>query len=753
VPQNDRSEYDDTPLTLGQRIDFIRGFLHRRWVMVLSCLLIALPLGALYAFTSPKTYTASSIMMIETRKGPLEAQASASPLDAAWFETQLVDLRSLNVLSYVVKQLHLADDMVFLNSDHGLFDRIRAHFGWSDPSLKTENDRVGRAVAVLVAGLGAQRIGQSYMLKIDFRGSDPVLVAKIANAMVDAYIFDQTNAKYQSNRRADDWLQERLQNLRDQAAAAERAVVQFKAKNNIIVAGGTLINDKQLSELSSQLATAHARTNDLQARLARMDVVRQAYESAQPGASTDESISEAMSNTIIGQLRAKYLDLINREADWSARYGATHAAVVKIRNDIRDIRRSIADELGRIEETHKSELKIAKQRQAEVEKALADTIAQSQETSQAQVTLFSLEAQAKSYRSLYDNFLRQHTAAVQEETLPVTDARLVSSASVVQTGPNITKIWLLTIFAGGILGIGAGALREVLDRGFRTAEQVKSILNTDCLALVPRISGGGSRTRKLLPPRIAVVEPMDQSADRQSSSQRDVIWAAVAAPHSPYADAMRAIKFAIESGDQAGGKVVGLTSYLPAEGKSTVAAGIATLMAQSGRRTILIDCDVRNPSLSRALTPDATVGFLEVVTGAATVAQALRWDATTKMSFLPTILNAGQRNATEILASIEARGFIEALKSSFDQIIIDMAPLISTVDIRAISRIIDSYVMVVEWGTTKAEAVRYALENAPAVHARMIGAVLNKVDFMSLDRYQPYGYGHYYYGADSHPRH
>ena len=96
------------------------------------------------------------------------------------------------------------------------------------------------------------------MIKIDFAGRNPELAAKIANEMVNAYIFDQMNAKYQSSRRAGDWLQERLQNLRDQAAAAERAVVQFKAKNNIVSSGGTLINDKQLAEISDDLGKARA---------------------------------------------------------------------------------------------------------------------------------------------------------------------------------------------------------------------------------------------------------------------------------------------------------------------------------------------------------------------------------------------------------------------------------------------------------------------------------------------------------------
>jgi len=154
--------------------------------------------------------------------------------------------------------------------------------------------------------------------------------------MVNAYIFDQMNAKYQASRSAGDWLQERLQVLRDQAAAAERAVVQFKDKNNIVsTGGGTLMNEKELAEISAELGKARAQAANLQARVERMDVVRQTYQREfsrdQPGLAVDENFSEAMSNPIIGPLRAKYLDLINREADWAQRYGASHVSVVNLR--------------------------------------------------------------------------------------------------------------------------------------------------------------------------------------------------------------------------------------------------------------------------------------------------------------------------------------------------------------------------------------------------------------------------------------
>src|SRR6185295_4677778 len=275
-------------------------------------------------------------------------------------------------------------DPEFLRSDKGPLDRLLSR--WSFAAAKSEAERTNLAVALVANGIRAQRIGQSYMIRIDFSGRDPELATKIANEMVNAYIFDQLNAKYQASRSAGDWLQERLQNLRDQAATAERAVVQFKAKNNIVSAGGTLMSDQQLSDTSAALGKTRAQVANLQARLERMEAVRQSYQQEysrdQPGLVVGENFTEAMSSGIINGLRTKYLDLTNKEADFSARYGQNHISVQNLRQQIRDLRRSIADELGRIEETSKGELEIAQKGQRELEASMNSALSKTQDTNQ-----------------------------------------------------------------------------------------------------------------------------------------------------------------------------------------------------------------------------------------------------------------------------------------------------------------------------------------------------------------------------------
>lgn len=764
-------EFEPTP-TFAERLDFVAGFLRRRWLVILLSLLAVLPLGALYLYLTPKSYTASAVMMIETRGNSVKETMFGAAPDPAWIESQAGILMSAGVVGYVVKQLKLAENDKFLE-DHtllGFFDRLI----WGKSEPKSESERVAQAVGTVAGGLSVKRVGQSYMMRVDFEGRDSDLAVKVANTMIDGYVFDQLNAKYQANRRAGDWLQERLQALREQANTAERAVLEFKAKNNIVASEGRLMNEKELTEISSALAGARSKVADIQLRLSRIERVREVYQQERLSSSvTDESVTEEMNNPIINSLRSRYLELMNRFAEWSTKYSDTHVAVVNLRKQIVGIRSSIRDELGRIEETYKSEYEIARKREDELQKALAGLVSQSAQTNQAQVSLFSLEAAAKSYRRIYDSFLQQHTETVQQQSYPISDARQLSAAFITKTSPRAIPVSLITLLAGGMLGIGIGALRELLDRGFRTREQVRSVLEVECFALIPAIEDlrsarsiaswltrrGSNRYLQQRNPSAlwwkrdaelvrAVSDGRQLPSD--SSNVSVVMRSVIDAPASPLAEALRSIKLSVDLGNSPTAKnLIGVTSCLPGEGKSTVSAALATNMALEGARVLLIDCDIRNPSLSRALAPNARVGLVEVLKRNVAFSEAaLRYG---EMTFLPTVANSNIRNAMEVLTSPEAKAFFEALKGQYDYVVVDLSPLSAASDVRATTPFMSSYVLVIEWGSTKVDAVQYALNQAPEVHNNIIGTVLNKVDIEAMRSYDRNG-AHYYYTQYGYPQ-
>src|SRR5262249_37559763 len=156
-----------------------------------------------------------------------------------------------------------------------------------------------------------------------------------------------------------------------------------------------------------------------------------------------------------------------------------------------------------------------------------------------------------------------------------------------------------------------------------------------------------------------------------------------------------------------------------------------------------VDCDVRHSSISRLLTPNASSGFLDVVAGTADLADAVWTDAATQLDVLP--VGGHVARATEFLASRAGKSLFDTLRLKYDYVIVDLAPLVASMDVRATSGFIDSYLLVIEWGSTKIEAVQYMLRNAPSVQENIVGAVLNKVDMAAVGRYDSYG-ANYYYG-------
>jgi polysaccharide biosynthesis transport protein len=182
-------------------------------------------------------------------------------------------------------------------------------------------------------------------------------------------------------------------------------------------------------------------------------------------------------------------------------------------------------------------------------------------------------------------------------------------------------------------------------------------------------------------------------------------------------------------------KVIGLTSILPQEGKSTIAANYAQLIAQGGCSTILVDADLRNPTLSRQFAPKRP-GLVEVIVGRQTLHDVVIVDDRTGLKVLPSGPQSRLLNTNELLASAAMKKLIDELSESCDYIIVDLPPLIPIVDTRAAINFIDSYILVVEWGRTRIDTAKRSLSNAPEVYERVLGVVMNKVNMAKLRRYE-----------------
>lgn len=736
----DRGASAPSYLSHAELLNIFTGFLQRQYAVIAFTFLVTLALAAIYVLSAQPKYTAQAKLLIDTRKVQLFQQQSVLgdiPPDPASVDSQVEILQSENVALAVIKELHLTEDPEFMFPRDDLVSAIKripsaimssiSSLFASSGGPPTKLDPAQQAIARLQSELTIGRVGLTYVIGINFRSPDPKRAAQIANAVADAYIVDQLEAKYQATRRAGVWMQDRMRELREQATSAERAVVGFKTKNNIVDAGGRLMNDQQLAELNTSLVQSRAQTAEAKAKLERIEeILRMGVEVP------DATVTDTLKNEVINKLRSQYLEFSRREAEYSVKYGSGHLAVVNLRTQMREIRKVIVDELRRIAQTYRSDYEIAKARQESLTKSLAEIISVSQTTNQAQIALRELESSAQSYRALHDNFLQRYMESVQQQSFPISEARLITTATppTSPTNPR-TKLVLMIGAAGGIIvGFGLGMLREIADRAFRTGDQVASILHTDCIAVLPKIKGRAFRSHE---PR-ADYRGLDHRIIKRDHGLFRVV---IDSPFSRFAESIREIKVAADLREPIkSSKVLGITSSLPNEGKSTIAMALAQSIAQVGGRVILLDADLRNPGLSRNLSPQSKVGLLEVLANQVEIEDAVCFDPNTHLEFLPAVVNERMAHSSQVLSSEPTKDLIERLRQSYDYIIVDLSPLAPVVDVRAMTHLVDSFVFVIEWGRTKIDIVEHALGSAQGVYDNLLGVVLNKADIRLLGRYE-----------------
>ena len=388
------------------------------------------------------------------------------------------------------------------------------------------------------------------------------------------------------------------------------------------------------------------------------------------------------------------------------------------------------------------EYEAAKQSQNELEAQVQSAIVQVQRTNSAQVKLHALEDAAKNYTSLYNTYLQRSTESQQMGSSPSVRARFIAPAVVPlgQSAPKSSVVGALAVVAGLALGFGVAVLFDLLDRVFRTPHFVEEQLRLPCIAIVPRpVQPMGKRKHlwpwngraKPKPGAKAVGEP------RTIKNSDEVFWTVLRRPLSRYAEAIRSIKLSLDTNTARLGRrrIIGLTSSVPGEGKSTTAAALALHIAKTGAKTVLVDLDLRNPTLSRLLADNCRDNIVGVISGACKLQDALWTDANSQLAFLPAPKEMLLTNTTELVGSTQMKQLFEQLSQTYDYVIADLPPLTPLIDSRAAARTIESYLLVVEWGKTQVDTVRQALAASTEIESGLIGVVLNKADIKTMPKY------------------
>jgi exopolysaccharide transport family protein len=741
---------------IGELVNFAIALLRRQYAVILITAALSLAASIVYLRIAPPTYTANVQILLGagSRAEFLQQQSLlAEPnVDVAQIETQIQVLKSSAIAVAVINQLKLADDPDLTGpgplSSFLHWFRPRVSHPLKDPEADPTSQPSESLIAAFQNRLTASRLDLSRVIEVGFNSGSARRAAEIANAVAKAYIADQLNAKFEANRMATSWLQERLRDLAEQALTADRAVSAYKSQNNIVSSGGKPIGEQQIAEFNSRLVAARALVSEASAKLNRYETILRTQSADSSTIGIIDVGSDTLNSPIIIKLREQYLELARRESEWSARVGRDHLAVVNLRNRMRDFRMSILDEVKRLAEASRGELEVAKQRQQEIEKQLNEAVSQSRSVDSAEITIRELESKAKSLHGLSETFLQRFMGSSQQETFPITETRVISPASPsqIKRKPKPNLVLALGILGGLAFGIGLGLLRDIMDRVFRTSAQIESSLELPCLSLVPLLRG-------LKPDKQTTrSQQADDDVRRRFISTHSAIHHAVVdMPLSRFTEAIRSIKLAIDlTPNKTPNQVIGITSAVPGEGKTTIAATLAQLIGHGGKKVIIVDCDLRNPSLSASLAPNAITGIIEIINGNRTIEETIWQDPKTNLVLLPAVKRGPLFHTSEILAAEEMRRLFDRLRATYDYIIVDLPPLAPLVDVRVTSPLIDCFILVVEWGRSKIEVVEHALHTAPNIYESTIGAVLNKTDIKAMIRYDTYR-GDYY--SDTHYAH
>ena len=703
--------------------------LRRRKGVILGCAIVIMGLATTYVYQLTPRYTAQASLMLQEKS--LQARDIQNVLSGLQDSTSVVAtqvevLASPAIAERVATKLHLETIPEFnpsLRPPSGfapftwLQQKIYALVGYepnSGDAIALPPKAVTPAdVAPALAGhVTASNDGISYIIRVRATSESPELAAQIANAYVDAYLTDQLEAKFEATRRASAWLNDHLSELRDKVLASERAVQVFKEQNNLSTTG-TTVTSQQLSELNSQLIIAAAdRAQKESAYRELQNVVKV------PGAL--ESARGVAGAPLVEKLREQEAELLRKQAELATRYKPEHPTMINLKAQIEDIHRKIAQEANNAVRSLGDEVTAARARETSLRTTLASLTHSTTEQDKAQVQLSELQREALANKALYEDFLNRFKQTSVQQDVQQADARIVATASppTAPSFPNKSLYLNIALAVSLFVGVLVAFILEQLDNGFRTSDQVEKILGFATLGMVPNLA----RSRK--PHEVVVDEPV-----------------------ALYSEAIRSVRTALRYSDVDNPpRVVLVTSSLPSEGKTVFATSLARSVARSGSRSLLIDCDLRRPGVSRLLRPTQDVGLVNLFDDAVSVDSLIQIDEGSGMHFIPAV--GGTANPQDLLGSQHMRSFIDQMRSKYDLIVLDSPPVLVVSDAIILSHIADTTMYIVRWEKIPRHVVAGAVKMLRANGGHIAGAVLSRVN---TRRHAAYGYGDsaYYYGRNS----
>jgi polysaccharide biosynthesis transport protein len=689
----------------------------RKWTVAGTSLIVTV-CASIVLTLLPSRYKAVALVLVDPRGSQIvQLHTPVSNLsltaDSGLVKTEVGILGSDDIMRRVVTRMKLFDRPEFQKTP-GILERAEGAFrdglsklvldvsgGLPAPEGRgaqiSESQAIANAVDIYRHALSVSNSEGSSLIQLSFEATDPELATAIVREHAAVYLEQKKNAQDAANRQAATWFKEQRGLLEARLRDTEQEAQQFREQNNIVSTGTTTAVVQRLAELNTELLKAEGDRSQLEASIEQLHRV-----GAIPGGIF--AVPEVLASHLIESYRMQEADLLQRQAELLQQYGPRHPKVIEINAQIENLKAKIAREVGRIANGLSNQMSAADARVAALKGDYDRVERQTTLQEQAVVKLQALDKEAASLRRLDETLFSQEKETVASAQLEVPYAQVISPPSL-QQGGGVRKLFLIGAIAGGslFLGIIVAFLRERLDDGLRSldeAEEVFGVAGLGGIPLVPRARG--SR-----------LVPCDDVIQR---------------PTSLYAERVRTLSRSIEGWPNDGARVVLVTSALPGEGKTSLSVSLGRSLARTGKLVLMIEGDLRRPSLSKVLLPTDTQGpdLADCLSGHATFQDCVRSDPKSPLQYLavrdPPVV------PQDLLESDTMRRMVRAARQEYDYILIDSPPVAAVSDALILARVVDVILLVVRWNHTSKSLIHSTLSRLRQETLPPIRLVLSKID-------------------------
>ena len=706
-----------------------------KWPILGLTLVVAI-LTTLYAYNIEPTYRATATLLIETQPEKvvsIEEVYGAPGSNTQYFETQNHILQSRELAKKVIDDLHINkhpefDPTVEKKGFHLSLNPLnwipRDWLPGKDSNAGAPSDHQLRNAIVnnFMAHLDVTPVRNSQLINISFDAHDPELAAEVPNELARTYIDSVLEGRLGVTKQAADWIVQRLAGLRDNMDKSEAALQAFLNKENLVdVEGVNTMATKELKDLSTELMSARkdlTEYEEISRHLADLQgQPLEAYESI-PAVLKDPTVQAAKGQLITAQLKVSEL---------SKRYGPKHPKMIAAIDELASTKKNLDAAIKNVISSIRKEYAIARSNVRELERQMLSSREQVKDINSKESTLHKLQRDVDTNRQLYDMFLTRYKETNIAGDLKSANARVVDPAVVptVPYKPNKKMILLIAVFISLTCGAVIAFLIEALDNTIKDSSDVERLLLLPVLSILPKLAVNKEKDEELL----------HYFADNSDTK---------------FAENVRTIRTGVLlTGIDEKKKSILVTSSVPNEGKSVIAANLALALGQMGK-VLLIDADMRKPSLAKVfnLAGNKSAGLSHFIAKTEPLDQCIHYFIRDNIYVMPA--GVIPPNPLELLSSKRFQAGLEKIMETFEYIVIDSPPVIAVSDSIVMSQFVNSVAYVVKADDTPRQVVNDGLKRLRQVNAPIVGVVLNQVSPPKKGRYGYYSSDYYhYYGYES----